>query len=130
MKKPKFEKRQIQFRKIKDIDMKVFQEDISSSDLLSPIFSSLSLNDMASTYDNTLSTILDNHAPLLTQTIQLRRDSPWYNSTLHNMKQNKRRLENTFTRTKSDADYNKYKEYCRPIYITALEISTDKITVK
>ena len=86
-------KKVITYRKIRDINLDSFNNDILQSDLHN-FNINITLNKMV-TYDSLLATILNNHTPLINKTIYLRKDAPWYNNTLLKQKREKDVLQRT-----------------------------------
>ncbi|KAK7912672.1 hypothetical protein WMY93_012883 [Mugilogobius chulae] len=82
-------KRHITFRNIKNIDPASFTQHLQL--LSSPPSSSVS--DLIDYYNNSLSHILDTHAPLKSRTVTFTRPAPWYTTKLRDMKRSGRVLE-------------------------------------
>jgi hypothetical protein len=71
----------ITYRKFKLINMEKFKDDIAKSDLCTN--PSIQLDDLVSSYNNTLSSILDNHAPLIKKTVLARPHRvPWFSDEI------------------------------------------------
>ena len=67
-------------RKIRSVDIEKLRNDIINSSLcLSP---QPALSELCDQYDEVLSSILDDHAPLLTKTFIQRPAAPWYNEDI------------------------------------------------
>ena len=77
---------------------------------MSSIFKDLYLDKITEIYDNTLTDILNKHAPTLNKTIRARPNNPWYTTHLHQMKNEKRKFE--YNQTKQNTDWLKYKQFC------------------
>ena len=87
--KPPKIKRCIKSRKIKDINLETFKNDIK--------------NIKAETvleFDNRLHAVLEEHAPLVTRQVRDRKHSPWYNTDVHTAKQECRRAERRWAKSK------------------------------
>ena len=85
------EKKKISFRKIKEIDEKKFQHELSQSPLItSP---SSTLDGLVSQYESTLSTLLDAHAPVITREVLVRHHTPWFNEDVQAAKWQRRQAE-------------------------------------
>ncbi|XP_072022447.1 uncharacterized protein [Amphiura filiformis] len=96
--------KRVETRRIRSIDTETFTKDIHESVLLtSP---SDELEDLAHQFSTTLSDILDTHAPLLQRSVILRPHAPWYTDTLRAAKQEKRRLERKWLKSKQ------FKQQC------------------
>src|SRR6218665_517578 len=82
------------FRRISSINIEAFMRDLSSSDLvLNPPFFLLC------SYNATLSSLLDKHAPIITKSGS-HSNNPWYTSYIQAFKSFRRRLERTYKRTR------------------------------
>ena len=90
------------FRRIQSIDMERFSSDVVSSSLV--IDPPSSLPELINCYNNTLSSILDKHAPLITKRVKVRKSNPWYTPALAALKKQCRKLEHLWLRTRSVAD--------------------------
>ena len=87
-------------RNIKAINLKKFQSDLQSSDLLQ--CPAESLDDLQ--YQSTLSTVLDIHAPLVLIKVSQMSSQPWFCSEIAEAKKKRRRLERRWRRTKHKID--------------------------
>ena len=82
---PKYVKKLVKYRKIKDIDVTTFIDDISNSALSKPD----DFKDVAtavSAYDNVLSELLNKHAPMQEHVFTIRKDAPWFTSEIGDAK--------------------------------------------
>ena len=89
-------------RKIKAINLKKFQSDLQSSDLLQ--CPAESLDDLALQYQSTLSSVLEFHAPLVLIKVSQRPSQPWFCSEIAEAKKKRRRLQRRLRRTKLEID--------------------------
>ena len=87
-------KKTVPYRKVRSVNPDAFRQDILSSELLSTTFS-----DLCSKYDDVISAIVDKHAPLVTKTITVRPNSPWYTDDIGVEKSTRRRFERRWRRT-------------------------------
>ncbi|XP_072037296.1 uncharacterized protein [Amphiura filiformis] len=102
--------KRVETRRIRSIDTETFTKDIHESVLLtSP---SGELEDLAHQFSTTLSDILDIHAPLLQRSVILRPHAPWYTDTLRAAKQERRRLERKWLKSKLVVDKEQFKQQC------------------
>ena len=85
------------YRKLRSVNTDAFRQDILSSELLST--NSSGLNSLCSRYDDVISAIVDKHAPLVTKTITVRPNSPWYTDDTGVEKSFRRRFERRWRRT-------------------------------
>ena len=95
--------------RIKSIDMNQFQSDIESSLLLSS--PAENMDNLAEQYQETLSGILENHAPNKVSIPVRQRDlNPWYSSDIAEAKLDCRRLERRWRRSKLEVDRQLFVE--------------------
>ncbi|GFR61460.1 reverse transcriptase-like protein [Elysia marginata] len=90
--KPKRIKNTVQSRRLKNIDFKLFEQDISTSLQKCP---SPNIQD----FKNILSRTLDEHAPLTKRTIPHRRYSPWFDDNIQAAKQERRSAERAWLKS-------------------------------
>ena len=123
------DEKEISFRRMKSIDINKFKNDILSSDLGN--MSGKSVAEMAKTYDKTLSNLLDAHAPLITKTIRIKSDSPWYNQGLRMLKRKKRKAERSWRQSHTVGDFDIFKkaraEYIKKCADAKTDYYSDKI---
>lgn len=98
--RPALSVKTVQFRKIKQINIDAFKSDLSSSDLLTRYW--LTLDELTQCYYDTLSVLLEKHAPLKTKTIIARSAVPWFNDSLKDLKRKRRSLERKMSRNPMD----------------------------
>ena len=96
--KPPLPTKLLHYRKIKSINREEFNKDIKASDLLKKDFNDV--NDLTNAYNNTLSNLLDKHAPLKSKIVTIHPTSPWYTPEIHEAKKVKRKAERIWRRTK------------------------------
>ena len=94
--KPARLRKVVTFRRLRQICVSDFAQDIASSMDLS---SDGSVTELVLHYNSDLRSIVDHHAPLQKATVTLRPNSPWFTDTLRQEKRNRRQLERT---TKSE----------------------------
>ena len=95
--RPPNPKKTVSYRKLRSVNTDAFRQDILSSELLST--NSSDLNSLCSRYDDVISAIVDKHAPLVTKTITVRPNSPWYTDDIGVEKSTRRRFERRWRRT-------------------------------
>ena len=106
--KPKLSRKQITSRKYRSIDPLALQEDIASSALItSP---AININDAVKQYNVTLSSLLDQHAPLSTKTVVPRVQQPWFSDSLYQLKRERRKAERKWKSTGLIIDFDHFKE--------------------
>ena len=90
------------FHQFKKLDMVKFQQDICSSKLFDNL--STDVDTLATQYHNVVSDLVSIHAPLITRTVTSRPPTPWYTSEIALARQERRRLEKRWRRTKLTVD--------------------------
>ncbi len=107
--RPKLCKQTVTFRKLRDIDLQDFSNDILSS----------GLNDctgdvtcLIEKYDSVLRELMEKHAPEIEHHISLRPHAPWYNDSFRNEKRKKRQLERKMLKSGLQIDREIFHEHC------------------
>ena len=90
------------FRCLKSISISKFNRDIVNSRLIT--HPPTNLSDLIDSYNTTLSSLLDKHAPLKSKTIRAKAPNPWFTPALAKLKSAKRHLERIWLRTRSLQD--------------------------
>ncbi len=67
------------------------------------------MNDLVEQY-NSISDVLDKHAPVIEKTIIVRNKTPWTRNDIKEDKKLKHKLESKFQKTRSNTDYQNFKE--------------------
>ena len=89
--KPSFERKEIEFRKLKTIDIKMICDELFNSSLL--LHPPEDLHQLVSLYNSVLAAILNKHAPVRRRVITIRPAAPWYTEEIKSEKRIRRRLE-------------------------------------
>ncbi|XP_066016040.1 uncharacterized protein [Pocillopora verrucosa] len=105
------ERKQISYRKIRDIDFSEFCGQLENTRLVRDA-ASFSLGELVYEYNTTLKSLLDRHAPLKTKTITLRPTALWYTEEIRSEKRKRRALERRWRSSKRESDYSRFKEQC------------------
>ena len=79
------------YRKLKTLDLHAFKTDITESMLCTS--TSNNVSELALCYENTLTSLLEKHAPLQRKVVVVRPKLPWYTNSLRELKVKRRRLE-------------------------------------
>ena len=98
----------VAFRPINKINLDIFKNDLSESDLKK--HPSKDLSGLCTQYTDTLSSLLDKHAPLSTKKIVLKAPSPWMTAEILKAKTCRRQLERVWRRSRSAYDRSKYTQ--------------------
>ena len=105
--KPPPSKEYVSYRPIKSVDISKFTADLAASNLC--LNTPMQLDSLANCYNNTLSDLLDRHAPLKNRIVTSRTMVPWYNEEIKLAKKERRRAERKWRITKTTADLNVFK---------------------
>ena len=104
--KPSPLKKQIVYRKIKNIIISDFKDDINNIDW-NP--QEQDLEKLIFQYDSYLGQILDKHAPLKQSIITVRPESPWMTDQIKMERRKRRQLEQTWRKTRLTVHREMYK---------------------
>ena len=102
----------ITFRKYKGIDLESFKRDLDSSSLCQStpgVISGEGLDELARDYNNTLSALVDRHAPLKSKRVRSRPLVPWYTAEINGAKKLRRKAERRWRRTGLHEDFVAFK---------------------
>ena len=115
--KKAFERRKVNYRKLKLIDLQELSDDISDSPLVSAVDEAgHDLESLLVLYNTSLIGLLDKHAPLKTRTIiTIRPSAPWYTEDTNEEKQKRRALERRWRRTGLTVDRERFVEQCHVV---------------
>ena len=113
LKKPPLERMEITYRKLRSVNMDSFNEDLKQSDLLTT--NAFDLMDLTEKYENTLTEILQRHAPLKRRMITLRLSAPWYHEGISNAKRKRRRLEHRWRSSRLCVDRQMFVDQCQVV---------------
>ena len=102
MAKPAFKSKEIAYRNLKRINFGRFREDIINSALMES--DTLSLDDMMERYNTTLTSLLNDHAPIRRKVETLRPANPWLTPEIQMEKVTRRRLERRWRKTRLTVD--------------------------
>ena len=106
IKKPLPEKKQISYRRLKNIDKNEFRKDIENSEMYKNPADNIS--DAFKQYNETLQNIFDKHAPLKSKVITVRPNVPWHSDAIGQAKRERRRAERKWRKTKLLVDRQIY----------------------
>jgi exonuclease III len=97
--KPSTVRKEISFRKLKSICVEQFETDILASSL-SHIDPQDSIENAVNIYNEGLSHLLDQHAPVTTKVVTLHPNSPWYTPDVDVAKKDRRKAEQVWRKSK------------------------------
>ena len=115
--KPEIQRKVVSYRKIKDIDMNIFKQNVSHSLNISDI---MDVTTAAEEYDKTMRVILDEAAPIITKTLTVRPQVPWFSDELRSLKRIKRHKEKEYKTHATDANLGAFRE-SRTTYQNAIQ---------
>ena len=113
--KPSLERKVISYRKTRSIDFDKFRQDLANSSLLSDSSDHADLDALVGAFNDTLSHLVDSHAPLKTRTITIRPHSPWYTDEIATEKRKRRSLERRWRSSRLSSDYENYVTQCNVV---------------
>ena len=111
--KPKPVKKSVSYRKIKQIDLSGFVEDIKNSGFQLNGTESIHLADEK--YNEITADALNKHAPLKTLSIVLRPKKPWFSEEIRCEKRLRRKLEKKWRKSRLTIDLEIYKTQCNKV---------------
>ena len=120
LRKPPMPQRKVTYRRLKNLDPGVMSHRIQLCPFFSSDLSTMSLDEIVNTYNNELTAILDEVAPLQSKTITVRPPSPWYDELIRAAKQQRRVAERKWRKTGLTVN--------RDLYISERNHVTDLIT--
>ena len=100
--KPAFKRKEIAYRNLKRINFDRFREDIINSALMES--DTLSLDGLIERYNTTLTSLLNDHAPIRKKVVTLRPANPWFTPEIQMEKVTRRRLERRWRKTRLTVD--------------------------
>ena len=109
--RPPVAKHQFRFRKLRDIDLNAFKNDIAASSLVTDPANDV--ESLSTKFDNVMSNLLDCHAPEISKTVSLRPHAPWYEEALREEKRERRRCERQFCKSGLEVHKRIYREQCK-----------------
>ena len=113
--KPAPLKKTVTFRKLKSINIETFRNEIKYLEILNTNLTISDVDNHMESLNNSLTSLFDKHAPLLTKSIVLRTTSPWYTEELHEAKHFKRKLERKWRKTNLTVDHDIYRDQCASV---------------
>ena len=111
--KPSFERKEIEFRKLKTIDTEMICNKLANSSLL--LHPPDNVHQLVALYNSLLASILDKHAPVKRRVITIRPAAPWYTEKIKTEKRKRRRLERRWRATRSASDREKFIRQCHAV---------------
>ena len=94
-------------RQLKAIDFDALRQDVEKSELCAREYSDL--NELTSSYNSTLTSLLDKHALMKEKVVVCRQRLAWFNSEIKCAIRTRRKAERKWRRTKSQQDFRAFK---------------------
>ncbi|CAB4040721.1 Hypothetical predicted protein, partial [Paramuricea clavata] len=113
LEKPPLKQAEIYYRKLNNVNMNSFNEDLKVLDLDDDYDYDLPV--LIDKYENTLKGTLQQHAPQKRRIITLRPLSPWYNEEIGQEKRNRRKLERRWRASGLCIDRQLYVKQCETV---------------
>ncbi|XP_072039182.1 uncharacterized protein [Amphiura filiformis] len=108
--RPGLSVKHVESRRLRGVDTDAFIDDIRASPLLSA--PAPDLESLVKEYSSSLTGVLNTHAPLRKRTVMLRPHAPWYSDALREAKQEKRRRERKWLKSRLSVDKEYFKDQC------------------
>ena len=107
-------RKQVRFRKLRDIDLDAFKEDIRTSQLVTSPAEDVEA--LSVQFDNTMSELLDSHALEILRCITLRPHAPWYDDAIRPEKRARRHCECQYRKSGLEVNRQIYKTRCKKYF--------------
>ncbi|XP_062595717.1 uncharacterized protein LOC134257091 [Saccostrea cucullata] len=112
--KPQHHRKEITFRRLKNINIYDMSRDIKNQlQDESARNENTSVDHLVQGYNKCLSHILNTHAPLVSKSILIRANTEWYTDELRTAKQQKRKTERRWRRSKLEIHHQLFKAECK-----------------
>ena len=110
--KTAFKRKEIQYRKLKSVDMSLFRSDLLNAFLKNSICHDTNVPFAVQQYNSILTGLLDKHAPVKKRVLNLRPNAAWYSDDIKQEKAKRRKLERRWRATGLTIDRQIYIEQC------------------
>ena len=97
----------ISFRNLKQLDLNQLRIDIQEN--IENITDGNNLSDVVSMYNNTLGTLMNKHAPLITKDVKIVKGAPWFDNEYKELRKKRRNAEKKYKRSNDPADKTLFK---------------------
>ena len=112
--KPCATTRTSQCRKVRNIDLDLWNKDLKDSALYnSDLNACADPNVLTDQYHKVLSNLIELHAPVRPRTVTLRPHSPWYDDNLRSLKRAKLQAERTYVKSVLEVHRQIFEDQCR-----------------
>ncbi|GFR92603.1 ATP-dependent DNA helicase [Elysia marginata] len=118
-KKPKPSRKTLKYRKTKNIDIEAFKRSIVEAEVSKKIKACASVNEKINVLSNTISNVLEAHAPQKVKSIVIRQNCKWYTDGFRKTKRERRKAERRWKKSRLEID--------RQLYVTIKNKVNDMI---
>ena len=120
----------VSYRMYRNIDTNRFCYDIIHSPQLNDLNGSV--DELANRYITGLQNLVDIHAPVVSKVVKLRPHAPWYNESIREAKQQRRKSERRWRRTHLEIDRQSFRQQCstlsKLLYTTKTTFYSNKVS--
>ena len=110
--KPKITRKSFTFRKLESVDKQAFSKDLLELQLSTQLSTLTDTDSMVEVFNNSVLSVLDKHAPLISRSVTVRPDTTWYTYDIQEQKRRKRQLERKYVETKLEVHRLAYRHFC------------------
>ena len=121
-------RKKVSFRKLHEINISDFQEEMNISFSQAPELSDV--NHLVQFYNATIHDLINTHAPLCEKEMRLRPNSAWYSDAIRKAKREKRRRERAWRKSKLEVHRQCFHEQCQLVNAMLLDAKTNFYTNK
>ncbi|XP_068734832.1 uncharacterized protein [Montipora capricornis] len=107
--KPEASVKTVTYRNFKSVNIESFKSDLANSALCNENVVNLSLDDLVSCCNSTLSSLIESHAPLKSKTVVNRPRVPWFNDSIKAAIRERRKAERKWRASKDPTHYSVFK---------------------
>ena len=128
--RPVLERKTINFRRLKSINMELFKSDLLQ--VANHIISFNDLNNLVKEYDTKLGKLLEKHAPMKSKKITVRREVPWFSDEAMKLKIQTRNAGRHWAKHKTPENWSEFSRirdiYRKHLYISQSVFIKEKIS--
>ena len=129
--KPEMKRKTVTFRKLKDIDVERFKQDITSTNVHKN-HGSMNLDTLIASYDSDMRTLLDQHAPIISTSKRQDKRDAWFDNEARTKRTIARVYERKFGKTRNPEDkviyQARFNDYKRTLHRSKQTILCNKVS--
>ena len=119
----------VTYRKLNRINIDQFRSDVCEAFPVANIPTCReNINELVQQYDQSLSSILEKHAPLKTRNVPERKEAEWYTDDIRVAKQHRRQLERLWRKTRLEVHRQMYRTQCIQVNLLIEHAKRDHYT--